>query len=207
MQTSRLWKWMFVSAAMIAAAGVWRMGSSPALADRAALAPPCCVGVLNLNTVLEALDERKTLESELQEFISKQETNLKDMQAKVQQAEADLKILPEKSKDWFKKRDETALLAARFRAEQEVAKALVEDQRKRMHLSLFTKINEAAARYAKTQGFAVVITDDSGIDLPAELPEQQLQGAMVNRRVTFADPSLDISQGVSQMMNNEFKAR
>ena len=176
-------------------------------ANRAAMAPSCCVGALDLNRVLEVLDERKALEAELQTFISAKENEIKDLQTKAQQAQDDLKILPEKSKDWFAKRDEVATLAAQFRTAQEVARAVVEEKRKRMHLDLFNKIRDAAKRYAQREGFMIVIADDSAVEIPDQAPERDVQGAMVSRRLMYADASSDISQGVGQMMNNEYKAR
>jgi len=205
MNRSNLWNAALVASILAVAGGLWRAGSSAAYANRAA--PACCVAVIDLNMVLTSMDERKAREQELQDYIATLESPLRDMQAKVGQGQDDLKILPEKSPDWYTKREETAKLAMRLRAEGEVSKALVEDRRKQMHLALFAKINETAARYAKREGFQVIISNDSAVEIPQEAPENQVQAAMVGRRVIHADASVDISQAVAQMMNNEFKAR
>jgi Skp family chaperone for outer membrane proteins len=189
------------------ASGVWMLAASPAEARRAAMAPSCCAAVVDLNVVLESLEERKNLEKELQNFIATKEKELQDAQTKVQQAQEDLKILPERSADWFKKRDETAALMVQFRATTEVSRQIVEDKRKRMHLDLFSKIRDAAGRYAKQQGYSIVISSDATVEIPDQAPEREVQAAMVSRRVLFADANLDISQAVAQLMNNEFKAR
>ena len=197
----------FLGVGIAVAGALWWNATPAANANRAAMAPSCCVGALDLNRVLEVLDERKALEAELQTFISAKENEIKDLQTKAQQAQDDLKILPEKSKDWFAKRDEVATLAAQFRTAQEVARAVVEEKRKRMHLDLFNKIRDAAKRYAQREGFMIVIADDSAVEIPDQAPERDVQGAMVSRRLMYADASSDISQGVGQMMNNEYKAR
>lgn len=201
------WNWTFLALGLTLTAGVWNLATSPAQANRTASAPGCCVATVDLNVILENLDERKTLESELQSFIATKEKELQDMQKKAQQAQDDLKILPERSKDWFAKRDEVAALAVQFRAAQEVGRQIVEDKRKRMHLDLFSKITEASGRYAKREGFAVVLSSDSKVEIPEQAPERDVQAAMVSRRVMHAEESNDISMGVAQMLNNEFKAR
>jgi Skp family chaperone for outer membrane proteins len=204
---ARGWNWTFLALGVTLSAGVWTLATNPAQANRAATAPGCCVATLDLNVVIESLEERKTLETELQSFIGAKEKELQDMQKKAQQAQDDLKILPEKSKDWFAKRDEVAALAVQFRAAQEVGRQIVEDKRKRMHLDLFSKITDAATRYAQREGFALVISSDSKVEIPDQAPERDVQAAMVNRRVLHAEASNDISAGVAQMLNNEFKAR
>lgn len=208
MSESRAWRWALVGVGLAMSAGLWRISTQSASAERAsALAPACCVATIDLNSVLEALDERKERETELQNLIKDLQAKLDSQKKQAQQAQDDLKILPEKSKDWFAKREDAARLALRLRSEEELSKALVEDKRKQLSLELFNKIKDAAARYAKREGYALIVSSDMRAEIPDDAPEQQVQAAMVGRRVLFAGDGTDISQGVSQMMNNEFKAR
>lgn len=202
-----IWRWSLVASLSALGLGVFLTGSKPAEARRLADSGTCCVATLDLNSVLENLEERKVRETELQALIAKYQEQLDEIKRLGQQAQDDLKILPEKSKDWEAKREEAVRLGMRLRGEEELAKALVEDKRKRLSLDLFNKINAAAAKYAQGNGFAVVINSDTRVEIPAEAPEQQVQAAMVGRRVFYRADATDISQAVAQAMNTEFQAR
>lgn len=203
-----VWRWCLIIVGAGIGVGLWHAGHPQAEARRSAmLAPACCVATIDLNVVLEALDERKVRETELQDFIRVRQAKLEEMKKKAQQAQDDLKILPEKSKDWIAKREEAASLALQLRAEEELAKALVEDKRKGLSLELFNKIKDGASKYAQKEGYALVISNDARAEIPEDAPEQQLQAALVARRVLHASDTADISQAVALQMNNEFKAR
>lgn len=207
MNESRIWRWSLVVALGAGAVGLWQLSAQPAAAQPKGAAPGCCVGVIDLNTVLESMEERKVRENELQDFIKTKQARLEDMKKQTQSAQSDLKVLPQRGKEWFSKRDEVAGLAISLRGEEELAKAQVEEKRKLMSLELFSKIKEAAARYASQQGYSVVISSDASVDIPDEMPEQQVQAAMVARRLMYANDGADISANVAQMLNNEFKAK
>lgn len=206
MNEKTIWRWALIVCGGGIAAGIWNAGTPTADARR----PPadkCCVATLDLNGVLGALDERSVREKELTGFIQSQQQKLDELKRQAQQAQDDLKILPERSRDWENKREEAIRLAMRLRGEEELAKALVEDKRKKLSLDLFTKIKAAAARFAEREGYSVVLSSDLAAEIPIEAPEQQVQAAMVSRRVMYRAESTDISPAVAQMMNTEFKAR
>ncbi len=192
-------------ALVLVGAGVWKYGEFEAAAQRPM--GGCCVATIDLNAVLESIDERKEREKELQTFIGAQETKIKDLGKEAQQLQDDLKILPQNTKAWQDKREQAIRAGARFRIEEELAKGLVEEKRKVMHLDLFRKINDAAGRYARKEGISIVISSDAAQQIPDDVREQAAHAAILNRRVIYADSAVDISQAVAAMMNNEFKAR
>ncbi|MDX2115691.1 MAG: OmpH family outer membrane protein [Planctomycetota bacterium] len=207
MQHDIIWRWALVGSLGLCAAAVFSLGGQQAEARRATLAPACCVATIDLNGVLEALEERKVREGELQEFIKTRTNKLDEIRKKMQAAQDDMKVLPEKTATWFSKREEAAGLALSLRGEEELAKALVEDKRKTLSLELFDKIKKAAAAYGGREGYLAVFSDDSMLEIPIEAPEAQVQNAMISRRVLYKAPGVDITQAVAQMMNNEFKAQ
>jgi len=208
MNESRLWRWSLIAVLTLAAAGLWHRSSQSATAESARMAAPGgTVATLDLNSVLENLEERQERERELMSMIEERQARLKAMENQLQQSQSDLKILAEKSKEWFAQREQTARLSMALRIEQEIAKGTVDEKRKNLSFELFSKINDAAARYAAREGISVVISSDIRADIPFDASEQQFQAAMVSRRVLYASESTDISQAVAQMMNNEHKAK
>ncbi|MBL8746248.1 MAG: OmpH family outer membrane protein [Phycisphaerae bacterium] len=207
MRNNQTWRWALVACGGLIGVGLLNLSLTPAEARRPAAADKCCVATLDLNGVLGTLDEREVREKELQAYIQTLQSKLDDLKKQAQQAQEDLKILPERTRDWKAKREEAIRLAMRLEGEDKLSKALVEDERKKLSLDLFTKIKDAAARFAQREGYLVVFSNDSGVEIPIEAPEQQVQAAMVGRRVLYRADGADISQAVSQMMNTEFKAR
>ncbi len=207
MNESRLWRWALVASGGLIAASLWSASQPTAEARRPAAADKCCVATIDLNGVLETLEERQVREKELQEYIKSLQAKLDDMKKQGQQAQDDLKILPERGKDWEAKREEVVRIGMRLEGEDKLAKALVEEKRKKLSLDLFNKIKDAASRYAQKEGYAVVVSDDAAVEIPLDAPEQQVQAAMVSRRLLYRADASDISAAVAQMMNTEFKAR
>lgn len=207
----RFWRWAFLAVAALAAAGFWRAGGQQAQAERASFQGPCCVGVLDLNSVLSSLSERESREAELREFIQSKESKLDAIKKQGQQAQKELedmrKVLPASSPESDAKAEDAVRLQMTLKAESELAQALVENKQKKMHVELFNKINDAARRYAEREGLLIVLSTDTGFRIPPSATEEQTQSAIVGRRVLYAAETVDISTGVAQMMNNEFKAR
>lgn len=207
MNEQRIWRWSLVACASLIGVALFNLGQPTAEARRPPASDKCCPAVLDLNGVLTTLDERTVRERELNEYIQVQTTKLEALKKQAEQAQADLKVLPERSKDWETKREEAVILAINLEGAEKVAKGLVEDKRKRMSIDLFTKIKDAASRFAEKEGYAFVINSDFSVEIPPDMPEQQVQNAMVSRRLLYRAESTDISQAVAQMMNTEFKAR
>ncbi len=206
-----LWRWTFLLVAAMATAGLWRAGGQQAQAERAAMSTPCCIAVIDLNAVLSTLKERESREGELRTFIQSKESVLEAIGRQGKQLQTELedmrKILPSGSPEAESKAEELVRLQMNLKAETELSKALVENKQKRMHLDLFNKINEATKRYADREGYQIVISSDASFRIPNSATEDQVQSAIVGRRVLHASAAVDISVGVAQMMNNEFGAR
>jgi Skp family chaperone for outer membrane proteins len=206
MSEHRIWRWALVGSVALVGAGLLRATAPTADARRAAAAASP-VATIDLNGVLSTLDERAVREKELQSLIQDQQKKLEDMQKALKQAQDDLKILPERSKEWDAKREDVIRQAMRLEGEEKLAKAIIEEKRKKLSLDLFGKIRDAAGRYAQREGLALVLNSDAAVEIPIDIPEAQAQSAMVGRRILFRADAADISQAVSQMMNTEFKAR
>lgn len=205
-RASAFWRFAALSVGVAFTVALWRLAPQTASADRIEFAN-CCVATIDLNKVLESMDERAEREKELQSLVASLEGNLKKLADQGRAAEEDLKILPQGSPEWRSKRDEAVMLAAELQAKREASQAIALDRQKRLQLDLFAKIREAAGRYADREGFMLVINSDSAAQIPESANDQQVQAAILGRRVIFSSPANDISEGVARMMNTEFKGR
>ena len=76
---------------------------------------------------------------------------------------------------------------------------------------LYKKILDAINTLALSEGYDLVIVDDSGEALPfyrnsRVLPQDQVREKLTRRKVLFVSPTLDITEDLIMRMNNEFNA-
>lgn len=210
MHKDTLWRWAAVSIGIALAMGIWRMGTQPAVAQRAVGGPCSTVGTIDLQRVLQNLDERAEREGELQSFIQGRISRIKQIQDRVEQLRSDLDILPENGPEWRAKREEILREDVKLRSEQDLLQFFGTEMEARMKRDLFLKIKDAASRFAEREGYAVVITDDSEVPIPMpNAPEliRQVEPAIVARRVIFSSDCADLSDDVARMMNVEFSGQ
>lgn len=194
--------WTAGAALVLAAAGAWR-----AVARNEMLAPagPPVVAVLNLERVLNNLDELGARQSERQALIDQRRAMVEKLQRDLDQAKTDLNILPKNSPDYQKKLEEALLTQATLEFQQKLATQLLDNKTAEISKNLFEKIRDATARLAKQRGYNLVLSNDS--ESPIELGDvTAVTRQLAMRKIMYADPSLDISDDVLQLMNNEWKA-
>ena len=76
---------------------------------------------------------------------------------------------------------------------------------------LYKKVFDAIQTLALTEGYDLVIVDDSAAELTFErssrvLPQAQVLQQLAMRKLLFVNPSLDITEDLIMRMNNEFNA-
>lgn len=192
--------------ALLAAAALFNRSAT---AENAALAlAPQAVPVasIDINKVLNKLDEKTDREKELTGYFKTLTDSLENTKKELDAEKANLNILPPNTPEFDSAREKVVKLTAKLRLDQEMSQALADDRRMRMQLALFNKIRSATQRLAKKEGYGLVFSDDSGAEIPSTASAEQIQSSVVSRRVIYSDPSVDISEQVANMMNNEYKA-
>lgn len=165
------------------------------------------IATIEINSVLDQLDEKSTREQELQDYLTQLEGRVQRLQTELNSKQQELELLPQGDPEYQEVAEEIIRRSISLRGEQELAQALAEKKRKEIQLDLFNKIKETAGRYASEEGVDVVLINDSKEPIPREMSAQQVQGAILSRRILWANESLDISGAVASKMNNEFKAQ
>lgn len=196
--------------AMIATMGLLCGVPSPAPVTHAQVSSSTAsannVGVVKLNDVLNALDEKSSREAELKRIFAEKEAQVNAVLDRVKALEAEIKLLPKDSPTRNAKREEYARLRAQARIEAQIAQATAEEKKKQMEIELFEKIKDATAEVAPRRGLLIVISDDSQVEIPETAEYRDVQLAMITRRLLYVAPSVDISGEVANYMNNQFKA-
>ncbi len=180
--------------------------SRPAAAEAMLLAPQAQpVAIIDINKVLNKLDEKTEREKELQGYFKSLGDSLEATKKDLDETRNSLGILPQNTPDFDAAREKVVRLTAKLRLDQEMSQALADERRMRMQLVLFNKIRSATQRLSKKEGYALVFSDDSNVEIPATATAEQIQAGVVGRRLIYADAAVDISEQVATMMNNEYK--
>lgn len=170
-------------------------------------AQPTPIAVMNVNRVLERLNEKIDRERELKAYFDTLENRVNELGRQAEQKKAELDVLPRDDAAFKATREELVRLTIQRRTEEELSQALAEERRKQMQLELFQKIANATEAYARREGYKIVISDDSDAEIPPTANAQQVTAAILSRKLLFADSSIDISEAVASVMNNEYRAR
>lgn len=193
-----------VVGAVLASAAV--LTSRPAAAEAMLLAPQAQpVAIIDINKVLNKLDEKTEREKELSGYFKTLGDSLEATKKELDETRNSLGILPQNTPDFDAAREKVVRLTAKLRLDQEMSQALADERRMRMQLGLFNKIRSATQRLSKKEGYALVFSDDSNVEIPATATAEQIQAGVVGRRLIYADAAVDISEQVATMMNNEYK--
>lgn len=167
---------------------------------------PASVAVVNLGKIFENSDERGARRAEVSgqlEALQKEEaTRRKELET----LKTDLEILGPETDAHRQTIEKLESKAIEFDTWLQYQKRKLERESTLQDETLYRKIMEAVARIAKQDGYDVVLYMDS-VDSVRSQTRQQLMGQIQTRRVLYAADGLDITDAVSQMLNNEYKNR
>ena len=179
-------------------------------AGRAAAPGPAVVAVVRIGPLFDGLKQRAEAAAGVDQLLGEIET---EVQARKESIEA----LREEHSNTVDAADREAL------ADNIALETLKNDSwlqtAKREHeldkavrlQDLYKKVFDAIQTLAMTEGYDLVIVDDSGDALPFDrssrvVPQVQVLQQLARRKVLFVNPTLDITEDLIMRMNNEFSA-
>lgn len=178
-----------------------------AVARHSMTAPPssAVVATIDLESVVAALKERVDKETALKASLSDAQNKVNALGKEVENEQEKLKQMPT-GVDRDRAVKELREKAIRAEFEKQYAQKLLIEMQGEMLRDLYLKISEATSRMAKKNGYSLVIANDQKIEIPKGDPNE-IGRAIAAKRILFVDGSLDVTQEVITMMNNEYDAR
>lgn len=163
------------------------------------------VGVVNLVDVMNNFDRTKDLNTDFQARQGK-------VNAQYQERLAELKAV-EKKRDHFnagsdeyeKLRTEITTKAFNLRAWRELQFALLEDEHRRLTTQIYLEITKAAAKFAKTHGYSLLLRLDE-IDIKSE-SSRELMEKIRAKTIIYSDASVDVTAPLLKSLNTAYHAR
>ena len=179
-------------------------------AGRAAAPGPAVVAVVRIGPLFDGLKQRAEAAAGVDQLLGEIET---EVQARKESIEA---LREEHSNtvdaaDRETLADEIALETLKNDFWLQTAKREHELDKAIRLQDLYKKVFDAIQTLAMTEGYDIVIVDDSGDELPFDRssrvgPQVQVLQQLARRKVLFVNPTLDITEDLIMRMNNEFNA-
>ena len=196
---------VFVSMVLLAVVAGYEV-----FAGRAAAPAPAVVTVVRIKPLFDGLKERADAEAAVDRLLGEIET---EAQARQEAIEA-LRQEYSNTVDATEREalaDTIAMETLKNDSWLQTAKQKHELDKAVYLQDLYKKIFDAIQTLALTEGYDLVIVDDSGAALPfyrssRVLPQDQVRQQLTRRKVLFVNPTLDITEDLIMRMNNEFNA-
>lgn len=166
---------------------------------------PVVIATVNLEKVINGMDERAFRQQRLQEFIEERDGMLQEVVKRLEAAAQQVDIAPVGSDERRTAVEEATRLQLQAQLEKEFSEQLIARRRAEVFSQLFGRIQETAARIARQRGLSTIISSDATAPLP-EGNESQVRAAMISRRVLYNADSVDFSDELLQVLNNEWAA-
>lgn len=191
---------------VLAAAIAWHAGANTA-AQRPP-AQPTAVATIDIVAIFEQLNERTHLEAQLEERRKAREAQLVEVRDRVESIRNNIETVHPRGSDASKEAirefmEQNAVLKARGEA---LGQIMTIDQGN-IRRQLFEKVVTAVQKIAERDSIDIVILDDSGFPLPDNnSTDIEIFRAIVSKGVIYAHPTVDLTDRVITLMNNEFTA-
>jgi Skp family chaperone for outer membrane proteins len=174
-----------------------------ALAGR--LAPsPTVVGTVDLPQVLDAIAEWQAEVDRSQAAAEKFQQDLRARSEEIEALNADLEdyVLGTPKHAEAERRVKKA--AIDLRAFMGLAELQETRTKQRAMLRIYNHVRNASAELADRDGYGLIIMDDSAIPIPEN--SRDVLGDISARRVLYASATLDVTQGLIDYMNSQWRA-
>jgi Skp family chaperone for outer membrane proteins len=197
-------------AALFAAAAFLLAGFSVVQASSrpAVVAAPTAVGIVDLERLIGTLNEVNAQNTELQKRAKDLQARIDDIKKQAEAAEQEWKIAPANDPKKLEKRFKLEELTLQLEANRQGLSKVLGVEKGRYVRSLYGRIVEAAQQLAQQQGLNLIVLDDRSLTLPEgdNLTDAQLNQIIQSKSVLYADNSVDVTDALARVMNNNFSA-
>ncbi|MFK7758398.1 MAG: OmpH family outer membrane protein [Phycisphaerales bacterium] len=192
----------FASILLIGGALALRAGASSARPP----AQPTAIAVVDIVDVIAGLDEPAVLEEQLNSRRELRQRQLDEIVEELKILEADLQMLTRGTDEHREKLREYLEKQAVAKARREVLSQIVSIDLGSVRAGMYMKVEQAIADIANRDGYDIVLMDDSQFPLPENAPDADVYRAIITKSVVYRHESIDITQQVITLMNNEFNS-
>ncbi len=194
----------FVSVVLVGAVALTAVGLGQLHAQNRGQARPVAAAVVDVESVFESLDEQTAIQADLTSRINSlqkwEQGQRKAIQIKQQE---ELPVLPENSKAYKQTQEEIEQMAIGLQVELQFRQRQIEREKAMQTESLYRKILAMIERIAVADHFDIVLFKDKTPDMTGA-NQKQVAALIQVRKLLYSAPDLDITDQVTQKLNNEY---
>jgi len=190
-------------AIVFAAAIVWSLAAADnSVAQSAAGKGPTRVGVLDLVRVFNEFEQTKVLNAEIDKYKAKLGEEKAQREEKIDTERKTLQTFAPDSADYQRRSKEVKKMMIEYRAWLESEQQNLTDEHRRWIERTYDMVTQTTAAVARSHSIEVVITKeelDKSVSDTTVLLKQ-----ILNRKVVYSSPDLDITDEVMKNLNDAF---
>jgi len=169
-------------------------------------AAPSTVAVVDIDRLSLELEEFKV---PAEQFRAKQNAwseELKALQTRITRVDDELELIPDDDQDAkISKIIQRSTLDSEIKTKSQLFQQASDLEQSKLFKRMYDKIADGAARLAKRDGIDVVLVDDRIFVIPPTNRTAQ-DSALKSKKILFASETVDMSDELLTMLNNEFSA-
>lgn len=198
--TPRWVPWLAVAGILAGAgaASAWRSAPAP-------MAAPASIGVVRLGALMDGLKEAQDKGAMLEARRLSVVADLKALEQQIQTLQETISAGTLQGEQLFNTAQEISEKQAFGQARASAAETRLDIARGDMMRELYTKVTVAVAQFAQNNGYDLILVDDRSF--PLARPQSNTaaqQEAIRGKRVLYARESLDVTDQLLTLMNNEY---
>ncbi len=167
---------------------------------------PTTVAVLDIDRLSAEMDEFKVPSEEFQAKQNTRREDLRAIQARITSIAEELELIPDDDQDArINKLTDQVRLDSEFKALQQMYQQASDLEQAQLFKRMFDRIEAGAAQIAQRDGIDIVLVDDRVFVL-SETNRTAQSAALESKKVLFANDTVDITDELLTMLNNEFNA-
>jgi Skp family chaperone for outer membrane proteins len=171
--------------------------------NQAAAPPrPTVIGLINLEKMYSSLNEQNDAIKQLEAVRQELQTTKENLEKEAKDLEEEVALFAKGSAKQMETLEKLTVATVKLQAHVEFANAKMEFQESIQLKKLYLQIRAKGAKFAKLNGYDMILLDDSIGELPTgDAVETTRQ--ISARRVIYADPVLDVTDRLVEFMNAE----
>ena len=193
---------LIITLSILVAAFAWQAGANSSRPP----AQPTAVATVDIVLVIEKLEEIKVRESELEARKAASQAKLQEVANQLNTLKADLELLNSGTDEYKDKIRQAMEMQAVVEARNNALGQILSIDRGNVTREMYDKIVDSISRVAEREGYDIVLFDDSDFIVPVDAPYQDVFRSIISRGVIYHHDSVDMTDQVVSMMNNEFTA-
>lgn len=171
-------------------------------------AQPTAIATVDIMDIIDGLNERTVLEKQLDDRMAARQSKLDEVVNELKVLDADIQMLAENNDARREKIAEALEKQAAAQARREALSQIASIDMGTVMAGLYGKIEIAIESIADREGYDIVLFDDSSFEVPSDgdKTNAEIVRAIITKSVIYRSDTIDITQQVITLMNNEYSA-